>query len=61
MISSIFAIDASGGIGKDGSLPWPKDSEDLKWFRHNTTGDIVVMGKNTWMDPMMPRTPQSQS
>jgi dihydrofolate reductase len=55
MIRSIFAIDADGGIGKDGTLPWPKDSEDLSWFKANTLGDIVVMGKNTWLDPMMPK------
>ncbi len=55
MIRSIFAVDALGGIGKDGTLPWPKDSEDLRWFKTNTLGDIVVMGKNTWMDPMMPK------
>jgi dihydrofolate reductase len=55
MIRSIFAIDAEGGIGKAGTLPWPKDSEDLRWFKTNTIGGIIVMGKNTWLDPMMPR------
>jgi dihydrofolate reductase len=55
MICSIFAVDADGGIGKDGTLPWPKDTEDLRWFKTSTLGDIVVMGKNTWMDPMMPK------
>lgn len=55
MIKSIFAADAAGGLGKDGTLPWPRDPEDLNWFRTNTTGHIVVMGKNTWMDPMMPK------
>lgn len=42
-------------MGKDGTLPWPKDREDLTWFKSNTIGDIVVMGKNTWLDPMMPK------
>jgi dihydrofolate reductase len=55
MIRSIFAVDAGGGLGKDGTLPWPKDPEDLRWFRTNTTGGIVIMGKNTWIDPMMPK------
>lgn len=55
MIRSIFAIDSHGGLGKAGTIPWPKDSEDLSWFKTNTTGDIVVMGKNTWIDPMMPK------
>ena len=55
MICSIFAVDAAGGLGKSGTLPWPKDPEDLKWFRSNTVGGVVVMGKNTWIDPMMPK------
>ena len=55
MIKSIFAVDANGGIGKDGSLPWPKNTEDMKWFRWNTMGHVVVMGANTWFDPMMPK------
>lgn len=55
MIRSIFAVDANGGLGKDGTLPWPKDGEDLRWFKESTTGDMVVMGKNTWLDPMMPK------
>ena len=55
MICSIFACDANGGIGKNGTLPWPKDSEDFKWFKTNTINNIVVMGKNTWMDPSMPK------
>jgi dihydrofolate reductase len=55
MIRSIFAVDAEGGIGKAGTLPWPKDPEDLRWFKTNTQGGIVVMGKNTWLDPLMPK------
>lgn len=55
MIASIFAVDANGGLGKDGTLPWPKDREDLLWFKSNTTGHVVVMGRNTWEDPMMPK------
>lgn len=55
MIQSIFAVDANGGLGKDGTLPWPKDPEDLQWFKTNTIDSIVVMGKNTWLDPMMPK------
>lgn len=55
MIRSIFAVDSNGGLGKSGTLPWPKDPEDLKWFKTSTTGDIVIIGKNTWMDPMMPK------
>lgn len=55
MIKAIFAIDSNGGLGKDGTLPWPKNSEDLKWFKKHTYGNTVVMGGNTWRDPLMPK------
>ena len=55
MINAIFAADSLGGIGKNGSLPWPKNSEDLRWFKQHTFGHIVVMGGNTWRDPLMPK------
>lgn len=55
MIKAIFATDIQGGMGNNGSLPWPHDKEDLKYFKEKTTGDIVVMGSNTWLDPMMPK------
>ena len=34
-------------IGKDNKLPW-KNSNDLKWFRQNTEGNIVIMGRKTF-------------
>lgn len=55
MISSIFAVDSNGGIGRNGTLPWPKDPMDLRFFRDITSGGIVVMGRNTWMDPVLPK------
>ena len=48
MIRAILAHDSQWGIGKDGDLPWPKNSEDLKWFKECTTGCTVMMGRNTW-------------
>lgn len=48
MIRAIFACDANWGIGKDGSLPWPKNSADLQWFKKCTEGSVVVMGRLTW-------------
>jgi dihydrofolate reductase len=36
------------GIGKNGDLPWPKNSDDLAWFKESTTGSAVVMGRKTW-------------
>ena len=55
MINAIFAADSRGGIGYQGSLPWPHNPEDLKWFKDRTAGQIVVMGRKTWDDPKMPK------
>jgi dihydrofolate reductase len=55
MICSILASTSLGGIGNRGTLPWPKHKEDLSWFKEHTTNQIVVMGRNTWEDPMMPK------
>ena len=54
-IRAIFAADDNWGIGKNGTLPWPKNSADLKWFRECTDGDVVVMGRRTWEDPKLPK------
>jgi len=55
VIKAIFATDLQGGMGYQNTLPWPHDKEDLINFKHATTGHIVVMGSNTWLDPMMPK------
>ena len=54
MIKGIIAVDEKGGISKGKSMPWPKNSKDLEWFKKNTTNNIVVMGRKTWEDPFMP-------
>ena len=55
MIKAILAATKDGGIGNNGTLPWPKNSEDLKWFKKHTMGQVVVMGRKTWDDPFMPK------
>jgi dihydrofolate reductase len=55
MISMILASTNTGGIGNRGTLPWPKHSQDLSWFKRHTENQIVVMGRNTWEDPAMPK------
>ena len=55
MIKAILACDDYGGVSKNGTLPWPNNSTDLKWFKDNTAGHIVIMGSITWNDPHMPR------
>ena len=49
-----MAVDDKGGISKGTSMPWPKNSNDLKWFKKNTENHVVVMGRKTWEDPFMP-------
>jgi len=47
-IKAILACDAHWGIGKNNTLPWPKNSEDLEWFKQCTVNGTVVMGRKTW-------------
>ena len=54
MIKAIMAVDDEGGVSKNGSMPWPKNSNDLKWFKNQTINQVVVMGRLTWEDPLMP-------
>lgn len=54
-IKSIFAVDYWGGMGLNGSLPWPHHREDMQYFKEQTLGQIVIMGRRTWDDPKMPK------
>lgn len=54
MINAIFAVDFNGGMGFQGTLPWPHNAEDLANFQKLTTGQVVVCGRRTWDDPKMP-------
>lgn len=51
----IVAISENGCIGKDNELPWPRISEDMKWFKTHTTEKVVLMGSNTWFS--LPKRP----
>ena len=55
MINAIFAVDHYGGMGFNGTLPWPHNAADLANFKKATTNHVVVMGRNTWDDPKMPK------
>jgi len=55
MIRAILACDDAWGIGKDGTLPWPHNPADQRWFKETTMGGVVAMGKTTWDDPDMPK------
>lgn len=54
MIRAIIACDDVGGIGKDGSMPWPRNRRDLAHFKKLTTNSVVVMGRGTWEAKDMP-------
>jgi dihydrofolate reductase len=47
-INAILACDLNFGIGNEGALPWPKNTQDMQWFRKHTQGHVVVMGRKTW-------------
>ena len=46
-IIGIVAVARNLAIGKNGKLPWHYPA-DLKHFKSTTTGNVVVMGSNTW-------------
>ena len=47
MLIGIVAVNTNGAIGEDGKLPWHY-SADMKFFKETTTGNAVVVGRNTW-------------
>lgn len=51
-MKAIFATNLNDGFGNGVNLPWPRSSRDLKRFKEITTGNTVVMGKNTWLSNM---------
>jgi dihydrofolate reductase len=55
MINALFAVDYYGGMGNNGTLPWPHNAADLGNFKKLTEGQVVVMGRRTWDDPKMPK------
>lgn len=54
MIAALFAVDQAGGMGWHGSIPWPHNKDDMRWFKKATQDQIVVMGRRTWESPDMP-------
>jgi dihydrofolate reductase len=55
MINALIAVDKNGGMGFNGTMPWPHNSADLKNFKQLTDGHVVVMGRKTWDDKNMPK------
>ncbi len=46
-LALVVAVARNGVIGGDGALPW-RISDDLKWFKQNTMGKPVLMGRKTF-------------
>lgn len=46
-LALIFAQDENGIIGKNNGIPW-KSPHDFRWFRQETMGCRVIMGRKTW-------------
>ena len=55
MINAVFAADFWGGMGFNGTLPWPHNPADLAHFQKLTKDHVVVMGRKTWDDPKLPK------
>jgi dihydrofolate reductase len=47
MVSLIVAMDKNWLIGANGRLPWHLP-DDMKWFREQTMGKPVIMGRKTY-------------
>ncbi|MFT6225178.1 MAG: dihydrofolate reductase [Paracoccaceae bacterium] len=47
MISLIVARARGGAIGKGNTIPWYAP-EDLAFFKRETLGGAIIMGRNTW-------------
>lgn len=49
MISLILATDKNGLLGSGDKIPWMGDlPSDMKYFKDQTTGHVVIMGRNTY-------------
>jgi dihydrofolate reductase len=51
-ITAIFATDTAGGLGFQGSMPWPRLTADMHLFRSLTLQGMVIMGRHTWDSDM---------
>jgi len=47
-IETILAYDLNNGISKNGAIPW-KSKTDLNFFYNTTKGNVVIMGRTTFL------------
>ena len=55
-MEAIVAVDLHNGIAKNGSIPWTS-KKDMTHFYKKTTGNIVIMGRNTFFSIPEERRP----
>jgi dihydrofolate reductase len=55
-METILAIDLHNGISKNGLIPW-KSKKDMTHFYKKTTGNVVLMGRNTYFSIPEERRP----
>ncbi|HYG26859.1 MAG TPA: dihydrofolate reductase [Caulobacteraceae bacterium] len=46
-LALVVARARNGVIGRDGELPW-RIRSDMAWFKANTLGKPIIMGRKTW-------------
>jgi len=54
-MKAILACEKNGGIGFEGSMPWPKQDKDLARFKELTLNTTILMGRGTWESTGMPK------
>ena len=47
-MEAILAYDLNNGISKNGAIPW-KSKTDLSFFYNTTKGNVVIMGRTTFL------------
>ncbi len=47
-MEAIIAVDKNNGFAKDGNIPW-KSKTDMNFFKTKTMGNVIIMGKNTFL------------
>lgn len=48
MIKLVFANGLNGEFGCPSGMPWPRNKQDMQDFKKITTGQMVVMGNDTF-------------
>lgn len=54
-MKAILACEKNGGIGFEGSMPWPRQAKDLARFKELTLNTTILMGRGTWESGGMPK------